>query len=148
MHPLTQHLYHWTWGTYRHKPVLAEEGHHRLFGYLKSQLTSKKCHVYKINGTSDHLHIIASLHPELSLSSLIRELKVNSGFFIRFHKVFPEFEGWQTGYTSVTHSIFDLPDLIRHIGDQKNYHLEKTFNDELTILYERMDIIPKFRCFW
>jgi putative transposase len=148
MHPLTQHLYHWTWGTYRHKPVLDEKGHPRLFGYLRNHLTDKRCKVYRINGTSDHLHIVASLHPDQSLSTLIREMKVNSGFFIRYHKIFADFDGWQPGYTSITHSICDLPELVRYVGEQKIYHKEVSFSDELNLLYERMDIIPKFKCFW
>jgi REP element-mobilizing transposase RayT len=34
-------------------------------------LKNKECHLYRINGVEDHVHILTSLHPTLALSDLI-----------------------------------------------------------------------------
>jgi REP element-mobilizing transposase RayT len=49
-------------------------------------------------GTADHVHLLVSIPPSVSVSDMLRKLKANSSKWI--HETFPEHRGfsWQEGY--------------------------------------------------
>ncbi len=84
----TQILYQIVYSTKDRKPVLKEEKRPMLFKYLWGILKNKKCHVYRINGVEDHIHIVTHLHPTVALSSLIKDMKIASSKWIKEKKNF------------------------------------------------------------
>jgi len=78
----------------------------------------------------DHLHILTSLHPTVALSDLVKDLKVSSSQFIKENQVFPQFNGWQTGYGAFTYSYDAKEHLIEYIKNQEEHHKTMTFLDE------------------
>ncbi|WP_373497722.1 transposase [Aquiflexum sp.] len=48
---------HIIFSTYKRTPTLHENGRPELFSYISGLLKNKKCHLYRINGMEDHLHI-------------------------------------------------------------------------------------------
>ncbi len=148
MHVYSQHLYQWVWGTKHREPVMTHKGQDRLYAYIASILRNKKCHVHKINGIEDHLHIVSSLPPALDVSGLIKDMKIASGIFIRHSGIFPEFRGWQEGYGSFTYSKSALVKLIPYVENQKQHHRNTTFKEELIALLEEHDIEYDERYLW
>jgi putative transposase len=83
MSTYTQILYHFVFSTkYRH-PTLVQSEKKRLFAYIHHLLTNKKCHLYRINGMEDHLHILTHVHPMVAHSSLVKDIKLTSIDFIK-----------------------------------------------------------------
>lgn len=78
----------------------------------------------------DHIHIFCDLHPSVSLSNLIKDLKVATNLWMKESGLFPEFDGWQEGYGAFTCSVKEKETIINYIKNQKEHHKHKSFEDE------------------
>lgn len=87
-----------------------------------------------INGTADHLHILAKLRQDKAISKLVGELKANSsGWISRTFKEAAGFE-WQEGYGAFTASESQLSKVHRYIERQEEHHRSVSFLDEFKVL--------------
>jgi putative transposase len=66
MSTYTQLLYHIVFSTYQRTPSLSENGRSELFAFIYGLLKNKNCHLYRINGIEDHLHIFTHTTPDHS----------------------------------------------------------------------------------
>jgi len=94
----------------------------RLFIYIHHLLTNKNCHLYRINGVEDHLHILTHIHPSISISSLVKDIKLSSNQFIKAEGIFPDFKGWQNGYGAFSANLRSKEILINYIKNQEEHH--------------------------
>ena len=118
MSTYTQFLYQLVFSTKERKPSLTKANRRRLYKYLWGVLKNKKCHLYRINGVDDHLHIITHIHPTVPISSLIKDLKTSSNSFIKKEALFKGFTGWQDGYGAFSYSIKAKDQLIEYVKNQ------------------------------
>lgn len=88
----------------------------------------------------DHLHILCDLHPSVSLSSLIKDIKVATNLWMKDSGLFSEFKGWQEGYGAFTNSIKEKETIINYIKNQKEHHRTETFENEFKRLLSENDI--------
>ena len=112
----------------------------RLFAFIHHLLTNKNCHLYRINGMEDHLHILTHIHPTIAISSLVKDIKLASDDFIKREDVFPKFKGWQDGYGAFTESIKEKDRLIAYIRNQEEHHRKVSFLDEYKALLKEHEI--------
>jgi putative transposase len=98
MSTYTQVYYHIVFSTKERAPVLAQSCRESLFRYAWGIIQKRGCHLYRINGTLDHIHILTSLHPSISLANLVKDVKGGLSYWIKSNKVCPEFSNWQNGY--------------------------------------------------
>lgn len=134
MSTYTQILYQIVFSTKKRERTLTEENRSELFKYIWGILKNKKCHLYRINGVEDHLHIATHLHPSVALASLVKDIKLASSDFIKQNRLFPNFNGWQDGYSAFTYAISAKDNLIEYIKNQEEHHKTKTFQEELVEL--------------
>lgn len=73
-------------------------------------------------GVSDHIHILTHLHPSISLTSLVKDIKLASTELIKSKNLFPKFSGWQEGYAAFTYAFKDKNGLIDYIKNQEEHH--------------------------
>ena len=125
-----QLLYHLVFRTKESKPTINPDQMGNLYSYINGIVRNKNCHLYRINGTSDHLHILTDLHPSLALADFMRDLKVSTSMWMKTNNLFPMFEGWAEGYGSFTCSYMDMGRLIDYIKFQQEHHKEITFEQE------------------
>ena len=138
MSTYTQILYHIVFSTKRREQTLSAEKRIELFQYIWGILNNKKCHLYRINGVEDHLHIATHIHPTISVSSFIKDIKLASSTFIKSNRLFKTFNGWQDGYGAFTYSISEKDRLIEYIKNQEEHHKHYTFREEyIKLLKER-----------
>lgn len=83
MSTYTQILYQIVFGTKYREKVLLKDGRDELFKYITGLIKNKNCHLYIINGVEDHIHIVTHLHPTVSLSSLVKDIKLASSIYIK-----------------------------------------------------------------
>ena len=114
--------------------MLAQSGRESLFRYVWGIINKRKGRLYRINGTTDHLHILTSLHPTVSLADFVKEVKAGSSYWISQNNVFPGFSNWQDGYGAFTHSDGDKNRLIEYIKRQEEHHRSVSFTQELKAL--------------
>jgi REP element-mobilizing transposase RayT len=135
-----QVLYQLVFCTKYRQKTLVGSNRKELFRYMYGILDKRNCHVYIINGVSDHVHIITHVHPSISLSSLIQEIKAGSSNFIKKKELFPDFQGWQNGYGAFTYSSEAKKNLIRYVKNQEQHHGEISSRDELIELLKKEEV--------
>jgi REP element-mobilizing transposase RayT len=69
-----------------------------LYAYIGGILKTKNCHLYRINGTENHVHILTYLHSSVAGANYMREIKASNSKWMKEYGHFPVFEGWSEGY--------------------------------------------------
>ncbi|MDF2158027.1 IS200/IS605 family transposase [Algoriphagus sp. CAU 1675] len=136
----TQLLYHIVFSTKYREPTIVFDQKKRLFAYIHQLLNNKNCHMYRINGVEDHLHILTHIHPTNSISSLIKDIKLAADDFIKKEDVFPKFKGWQDGYGAFSESYSAKNRLINYIKNQEKHHQKISFLDEYKAILKDHEI--------
>ena len=140
MSTFTQSIYQIVFSTKYREHSLTKPNREELYKYIWGVLKNKNCHLYRIGGITDHIHILTHIHPAISLASLVKDIKLSSSEYIKSLKLFPDFDGWQNGYGGFTYSIKDKDRLIEYIKNQEYHHNEITYNEELIDLLKENEI--------
>jgi len=111
-----------------------------LYRYIWGILKNKKCTLYQINGTENHLHIVTHVHPTVAVSSLVKDIKVSSSGWIKEQGVFPKFVSWQEGYGAFTYHKNQKEIIMNYVKSQREHHRIKTFKEEFKELLEEHGI--------
>ncbi len=136
----TQILYQIVFSTKNRDKVLLPEGREELFRYMWGILKHKKCHLYRINGVEDHLHIVTHLHQTVALADLVKTLKVSSSAWIKEKELFPDFTNWQSKYGAFTYHSKEKDRLIEYVKNQVEHHRKITFKEEFRSLLKEHQI--------
>jgi REP element-mobilizing transposase RayT len=140
MSTYTQILYQIVFSTKNREQTLLKSKREGLYKYIWGVLKNKNCHLYRIGGVADHIHIITHIHPSVSLASLVKDIKLSSSGYIKTNQLFPDFNGWQNGYGGFTYSFRDKDYLIEYVKNQEQHHKMVTFKDELIELLKEHGI--------
>jgi REP element-mobilizing transposase RayT len=125
-----QILYHIVFSTKNRIPALLEAESAELYKYIWGIIKNNNCHLYRINGIENHIHIICDLHPSCKLSDLIKDIKVASSLWIKSSGKYPKFAGWADGYAAITLSIKEKDVVINYVKNQREHHKKLSFIDE------------------
>ena len=128
---------HLVFATKHRVPALDKARREDLFRFIWGVLKERKCHLYRIGGIEDHIHILTSVRPTVALASLVKEIKTASSAWIKGEAVFPLFENWQEGYGAFSVAAKDRPGLIEYIKNQEQHHQGQAFIDELQQMVEK-----------
>ena len=131
MSTFTQIYYHLVFSTKDRVPALAANNRDKLFRYTWGILKNKDCHLYRIGGVEDHVHILISVHPTIALADLVKDIKTATSTWIKGERVFPAFTHWQDGYGAFTVSHSDKDAVIEYIKGREEHHKRVSFKDEL-----------------
>jgi len=140
MSTYTQILYQIVFSPKDRKPVLIKENREALYRYIWGILKNKKCHLYRIGGVENHIHIVTHIHPSISLSNLVKDIKRASTEFIKQENLFPQFDIWQRGYSAFTYDFSAKDNLIEYVKNQEAHHKKESFKDELIKLLKEHGI--------
>ena len=88
-------------------------------------------------GMPDHLHILLSLSPEISVSKAVNVLKSNSSKWMKTQS--PQF-AWQDGYSAFSVSTSALSNVIAYIKGQPEHHKKRDFAQEYLALLKKHGI--------
>ncbi len=130
MRPYHQIFYHLVFATKNLKPGINPQFENELYKYIFGIINKKNCKLYRVNGMADHIHIFCSLHPSLSLSNFIKDIKIASNLWMKESGNFPDFNSWQEGYEAFTYSFQEKDIIINYIKNQKEHHKVENFYDE------------------
>ena len=126
----TNLLYHIIFSTKNRRPLITGEHEPRLYEYIGGIIRGLGGISLELNGTADHIHLLAKLRPDRALSDVLRELKANATGWM--HDVFPLLSdfSWQRGYGAFTVSQSNVDEVRRYIARQKEHHATISFRDE------------------
>ena len=135
-----QLLYHLVFRTKNSIPSIDQDNAEQLYSNISGIIRNNNSHLYRINGTENHLHILTDLHPSVALADFMRELKASTSKWIKEKGLFPLFGGWAEGYGSFTCSYYDLGDLVEYIKNQQEHHKKNSFEEEYRSLIQKAGI--------
>jgi len=139
-HSYTNLLYHIVFATKDRRPWVDAAVAERLHPYLGAGVRGEQGTALAINGTADHVHILARLRQDQALSEVVRAIKANSSKWVhgtfRSHRTF----AWQTGYGAFSVSESQAARVAAYIRDQERHHRRRTFEEEFRDLLKRNGI--------
>lgn len=112
----------------------------KLFAYIIGIIENKNCHLYRINGMEDHIHILSDLHPSVALADYVRDIKTSTSIWLKQNPDYSKFRGWAEGYAALTYSYENKDQIINYIKNQQLHHRKVSFYDELKELLESSGI--------
>lgn len=107
-----------------------------IWGIIKS----KGGYLYRINSVEEHVHILFTMPPTLSLSDFMQAIKGTSSKNIKSVKGFEKFKGWGEGYAALSWNIGNKHQIIRYIINQQIHHKKTTFKDEYLSFIQEMGL--------
>ena len=119
---------------------IKENFRERLQGYVTGIIKEKKQKPMAIYCMPDHTHILVSMNPDLSISDLVRDIKSNSGSFIKNNKWAGENFSWQGGFGAFSYSKSQLDQVVKYILNQPEHHKKKTFRQEYIDFLNKFEI--------
>lgn len=67
--------YHIVFGTKNRQQTITPEYRKDLYAYIYGILKQNSCHVHRINGMAEHIHILFDLNPMKALSEVVKSIK-------------------------------------------------------------------------
>jgi REP element-mobilizing transposase RayT len=126
--------YHIVFRTKDSQATIDQDNVVQLYSYITGIIKNKGCHLYRINGIENHIHLLSDIHPSIALSDFIRDIKASSSKWMQESCLFPSFKGWADGYGAFTCSYMETGRLIEYIKSQQEHHRKKTFEEEYKML--------------
>jgi REP-associated tyrosine transposase len=126
----TNLIYHIVFSTKDRQPLITDAHQTRLYDYIGGTIRELGGILLAINGTEDHVHLLAKLRPDKALSDVLRDLKANASGWM--HDVFPDLKdfSWQRGYGAFTVSQSNVEKVQDYIARQREHHQKKSSRDE------------------
>jgi putative transposase len=114
--------YHVTWSTSNRTPIITPQIEAVLYPYLELKAKEHNGYIHACNGVDDHVHLVITIPPRLSVSEMIGKLKGSSSHYINNEARLGETFSWQEGYGALTVSAGDLDAIIHYVERQKIHH--------------------------
>ncbi|GHT17734.1 transposase [Bacteroidia bacterium] len=119
-------IFHVKYNTDKIRP----EDEAELYAYIGGIIKNIQSIPIKINGTANHLHILAAMSKNISLADFMMKIKANSSRWLKTkNEYYDDFE-WQGGYAGYSVSQSKLKVVATYIEKQKEHHNEQTFIEE------------------
>lgn len=119
--------YHLVWATKERQPLLDSEREVEIYRYIIGKADAIGCIIHAINGVEDHIHLVVSVPPTLSIADFVRKIKGSSAYHLNhiFSASSDKF-GWQEGYGVFSIGGKQLEQAIDYVNNQKIHHLNGT----------------------
>ena len=118
--------YHLVWATKERQSLINNQREARLYPYIVSKADSLNCIIHALNGTDNHIHVIASIPPRISIAEFVKRIKGSSSHYLNQNfSNLPKFS-WQEGYGVFSLGAKQLNIAIAYVENQKIHHRQNT----------------------
>jgi REP element-mobilizing transposase RayT len=124
-----RNYYHLVWKTHQRASLLVPSIESELYIFIIDQAAKIEVDIYAISSTEDHLHLVAAIPPELSVSRVVEDLKCTSENYI--NDLLPPDHtksAWQQGYGCMTFGEGQLADVVTYVKSQSLLHIDNQTN--------------------
>lgn len=120
--------------------LIAEENREEVERYICGIIANKKCKVLAIFCNPDHVHILIALHPTISVSDLVRDIKANSSRFINEKGWLRGQFNWQDGFGAFTYAKSQIDAVAKYILRQATHHQKQSFREEYLSTLQKFEV--------
>jgi REP element-mobilizing transposase RayT len=130
--PLWRLYYHIVWATKNRLPMITPKLEPQLYKYIIDKAIKLESVIHAIGGVDNHIHLIASIPPKISISNYIGQIKGVSAFYVNsnFSQLSIKFE-WQNGFSVFSLGSKQLEIAVQYVENQKQHHQQGTIIDSL-----------------
>lgn len=113
-------------------------------------VTNHQSKTYAIYCNPDHTHVFVGMHPTISVSKLIEQIKSGSSNWLNSKKYVKGKFYWQDGYGAFTYSKSHIDKVVKYVLNQPQHHKKKTFKEEYLAFLNKFEIEydPKYLFEW
>ncbi|HYW19006.1 MAG TPA: IS200/IS605 family transposase [Nodularia sp. (in: cyanobacteria)] len=122
----TQLYVHYVWATWDRLPLIKPDIQKLVYAAIIRECEQLKCTVIAIGGVEDHVHLLTSFPPTVSVSEVIKQIKGSSSHFITHEVKSDNFFKWQGSYGAFTVSHDAIDNVANYIRNQARHHSEKS----------------------
>jgi putative transposase len=119
-------FYHFVWTTREREPLIPEEWQKRLHGAKRAELLGLGAFVHAVGGTEDHVHMVASVPPTLSLAQFVGQVKGASSHLANRELSPTGGFAWQAEYGVVSFGGRQLARAVGYVLRQREHHQDGT----------------------
>lgn len=119
-----------------------------LHNYLGGICNKLDCHVLKVTGYSDPVHMLCTLAKKIAPIKLLEELKSHSSKWIKTKGPCYKNFYWQHVYGVFSINTSQVDRVVAYIANQHTQHGKKDFQDEYHAILEKYDIEHDERYVW
>jgi putative transposase len=127
--------YHLIWSTHDRQPTLTVEREKMVYGVLNRKAEALGLKIHAAGNVEDHIHVVVSIPPRISVAECVRHLKGASAFAINHMAGSDGQFKWQSGYGALSVGERSLDTVKAYASRQKAHHRDKTMMSP----YERID---------
>lgn len=130
-HALVVVWLHIIFSTKLRRPLIRAEFEARLHAHIREHLeTGLGVRVKRINGMSDHIHLLVRIHSGLAIKDLVQNIKGESSHWVNQNDLSPVPFSWQKGYAVFSVYPQDIDIVEAYIAGQKEHHRERSYVEE------------------
>lgn len=120
--------------------LISKENREELHQFITGIISNRGQKLFAVFAMPDHVHILVSMSPKVSISDLVRDIKAGSSKFINDKKWMNEKFNWQEGYGAFSYSKSSVDSVVRYILNQEEHHQNKSFKNEYLDFLEKFEI--------
>jgi REP element-mobilizing transposase RayT len=124
--PYWQLFYHIIWSTKNREPLLTPDVEPILHGFLRSKAIGLEAVVFALNGTVDHVHLVAAIPPKIAVAKFIGQVKAVASTKFNKSGMSQIAFFWQEEYGVFSFDGKRLPNYIAYVERQKEHHAQRT----------------------
>jgi putative transposase len=130
--------------------LISKENREELHKFITGIVSNRNQKLFAVFAMPDHVHILVSMSPVISISDLVRDIKAGSSKFINDKEWMKGKFNWQEGYGAFSYSKSSVDSVVKYILNQEEHHKKKTFKEEYLDFMEKFEIEydPKYLFEW
>ena len=145
---LVQNYIHLVFSTKYRAPLIDSLVEADLHGYLGGVCNKLECHVIKVGGYIDHIHILCMLSKKIALMKLVEEVKSHSSKWIKSKgEAYRNFY-WQDEYGAFSVNPAEINTVVNYISNQHEHHNKKSFQNEYRAFFRKYAVEYDERYVW
>ena len=138
-HTRTSLLVHYVFSTKHRLPLIPVAMQPRLWAYVGGIAHTNNMKALAVGGMPDHLHVLLSLPPDVTVSKAIQLVKAGSSKWMHEQQR-TRFE-WQVGYGAFTIGISQIKRTVDYILNQDKHHAKRSFVQESKVFLKRHGLV-------
>lgn len=140
--------YHVIFSTKQRERWLSADIEQRVWSYLGGIACQNDLKPLLIGGVDDHVHMLFSMPPSISVSDALKRIKGGSSGWVKDN--FPTLQrfGWQDGCGAFTVSKSQIREIEDYIRSQREHHRVKTFQEEYRAFLDKHEVEYDERYLW
>ena len=124
--PYWKLYYHLIWGTRDREPLLTPDLEATVHGYLRAKATGLGARVFALNGVEDHVHLVVSVPPKISVARFVGQVKAVASTKLNKSNLLDRPFSWQSEYGAFSFDAKRLANFVAYVENQKQHHEQRT----------------------